>query len=83
MAQNNLGALYDVGQGVKQDYAQAMIWYRKAADQGDEVAQRNIGDLYANGHGVPTDEAQARIWYRKAAAGGDGTAKTWLAGHRG
>ena len=26
--------MYDNGQGVPQDYAQALTWYRKAADQG-------------------------------------------------
>ncbi len=28
-----------------QDYAEAMRWYRKAADQGDANAQANIGKL--------------------------------------
>ncbi len=34
-AQNNLGAMYAKGQGVPQDYAAAIVWYRKAAEQGD------------------------------------------------
>jgi len=29
--QYNLGALYDTGQGVVRDYAEARKWYRKAA----------------------------------------------------
>ena len=38
--QGNAAAKYELGvdvrqgQGVPQDYAQAVIWYRKAADQG-------------------------------------------------
>lgn len=32
--QSNLGILYDLGQGVKQDYVEAAKWYRKAAEQG-------------------------------------------------
>ena len=33
-AQYNLGLMYEQGQGVPQDYAAAVSWYRKAADQG-------------------------------------------------
>ena len=33
-AQFNLGLMYAKGQGVTQDYAEAVRWYRKAADQG-------------------------------------------------
>ena len=32
-AQYNLGVMYDTGQGVPQDYAAAVSWYRKAAEQ--------------------------------------------------
>ena len=32
-AQLYLGTMYDKGQGVPQDYAEAVKWYRKAADQ--------------------------------------------------
>ena len=45
-AQNNLGAMYDKGQGVPQDYNQAASWYRRAADQGDAEAQYNLGLMY-------------------------------------
>ena len=41
VAQFNLGLMYDKGQGVRQDYAQAVQWYRKAAEQGDAQAQYN------------------------------------------
>jgi TPR repeat protein len=46
--------------GVPQDYATAMSWYSKAAEQGDAVAhQYNLGIVYANGRGVPQDYATA------------------------
>ena len=32
VAQFNLGLMYDEGQGVPQDYAEAVKWYRKAAE---------------------------------------------------
>ena len=34
-AQNNLGLMYDAGQGVPQVNAEALKWYRLAAEQGD------------------------------------------------
>ncbi|BBP02250.1 tetratricopeptide repeat protein [Sulfuriferula nivalis] len=51
----------------KKDYAQAAMWYRKAADQGVANAQINLAMLYANGQGVAQDYAQAAVWYKKAA----------------
>ena len=46
------------GQGVPQDYAEAVTWYRKAAEQGDADAQYNLGVMYAKGQGVPQDYAR-------------------------
>ena len=42
-AQYDLGLMYAKGQGVPQDYAEAVKWFRKAADQGDASAQYNLG----------------------------------------
>ena len=39
--------MYDEGQGVPQDYAEAVKWYRMAADQGNADAQSNLGFMYA------------------------------------
>jgi TPR repeat protein len=66
VAQNNLGALYETGQGVAQDYAEAVKWFRKAADQGNAVAQNNLAILFDDGNGVARDYAEAARWYRKA-----------------
>jgi clan AA aspartic protease (TIGR02281 family) len=57
------------------DYAEAMRWFRKAAEQGDAQAQNEIGDMYMKGHGVPRDNAQAMRWFRKAADQGLAKAK--------
>ena len=75
VAEFELGVLYDNGQGVPQDYAQAASWYRKAADQGNAGAQYSLGLLYDDGRGVPQDYAQAASWYRKAADQGDAGAQ--------
>ena len=49
-AQCNLGNMYYLGQGVVQDYRQAVAWYQKAADQGIAQAQFVLGFMYAKGH---------------------------------
>ncbi len=51
-----------------QDYAKAVEWYRKAAEQGYADAQYNLGHMYDKGEGVTQDYAKAMGWYRKAAA---------------
>jgi TPR repeat protein len=56
---------------VPQDYAEAMKWFRKAADQGDTGAQSNLGFMYAKGQGVPEDYVEAMKWFRMAADQGD------------
>jgi hypothetical protein len=63
--------MYMTGQGVPQDYAQAVAWSRKAAEQGEPVSQANLGRMYAEGQGVPQDYEQALVWYRKAAEQGN------------
>lgn len=70
-AQFNLGVMYENGQGVRQDYVQAVQWYRKASEQGDAQAQFNLGGMYAEGRGVRQDLALAQEWYGKACQNGD------------
>lgn len=41
-AQYYLGVMYDNGNGVQQDRAQAVGWYRKAAELGHVGAQYNL-----------------------------------------
>ena len=77
-AQFNLGTMYENGQGVPQDYAEAVRWYRMAADQGDAYAQYKLGVMYADGRGVPQDDAEAVRWYRAAAEQGSAEAQTNL-----
>ena len=60
--------MYANGQGVAQDYAQAVAWYRKAADQGNADAQLNLGVMYANGRGVAQDAVSAYALYNLSAS---------------
>ena len=77
-AQFVLGYLYQVGQGVAQDFAVAAKWYHKTAEQGNAEAQYNLGVLYHYGWGVPQDHAEAAKWYRKAAEQGNAHAQNSL-----
>lgn len=74
-AQNNIGVLYEYGNGIKQNYAEAFKWYQKAADKGLALAQRNLGSLYENGTGVKLNYTAAIKWYQKAADQGDDVAQ--------
>ena len=61
-SQSRLGYMYYQGQGVPQDYAAALKWYRLAAAQGYARAQYSLGYMYANREGVPQDHVQAHKW---------------------
>ena len=78
-AQAMLGLMYANGRGVRQDYAEAVKWYRQAAAQGDADIQVLLGLMYELGEdGVRQDYAEAVKWYRQAAAQGDAKAQRSL-----
>jgi len=58
------------GNGVKQDYGEAVRWTRLAAEADHPVAQNNMGYLYENGYGVPADIDTATGWFKLSAAQG-------------
>jgi uncharacterized protein len=47
-------------------YAEAMPWFRKAADQGNDDAQLEMGWFHEHGRGVPQGYTEAMRWYRMA-----------------
>lgn len=51
LAQTDLGDLYLNGYGVESDYATAMAWYTKAADQNDSMGE--------------TTSAKCTIWVKR------------------
>jgi len=68
VAQFNLGAMYDSGYyDLPQNYAEALKWYLRAADQGSYSAQYYLAIMYAEGKGVRKNLAKAAKWYRKSA----------------
>jgi uncharacterized protein len=82
-AQINLGMMFEGGQGVPQDFKEAIRWYRLAADQGLIKAQEKLnllvnkaaeaqinfglGVVFETGQGVPQDFKEAIKWYQLAA----------------
>ena len=64
--------MYYNGQGIPQDYAEAMKWERLSAEQGYAPAQCTLGWMYHEGRGTPQDYAEAVKWTRLAAEQGFG-----------
>jgi hypothetical protein len=62
--------LYSSGRGVRQNFKQAVNWFRQSAEQGDALAQFHLGKMHADGTGVPQDYKLAEYWYRKSATQG-------------
>ncbi len=68
-AQHNVAVMFDDGRGVPENYALALKWYLRAADQGLADSQFMAGMIYAAGRGRPQDPAQAYCFLSLAAAG--------------
>ena len=77
-AQNNLGVMYDNGEGVAEDDAEAVEWYRKAAEQGDAKAQSNLGVKYRDGQGVAQNYVVAHMWLDLARTQGNQNALKYM-----
>jgi TPR repeat protein len=66
--------------GVLQDYAEAVRWYRLAAEQGYAQAQYYLGEMYRNAQGFTQDYSEAVKWYRLSAEQGYSQAQYSLGG---
>jgi TPR repeat protein len=71
-AQCDLGMIYAEGNGVSQDSATSVTWFRKAAEQDDANAQLRLGMSYLEGKGIEKNIDEAIKWLYKAAAHGPG-----------
>jgi TPR repeat protein len=78
-AEYELGSRYYYGQGEPKDYAEAIRWYQKSADQSYPTAELALGLIYHLGHGVRQDDAEAVCWYTKGANHGNTDAQNYLA----
>lgn len=69
-SQYGLAVMFELGQGVAQNYNEAARWYQLAADQHYAMASNNLAMLYEAGKGVPKDISIAVELYREAATQG-------------
>jgi len=76
-AQYSLGMMYATGEGVPQNYQQAVYWWQKAAERGKAAAQFDLGVMYANGEGVTQDFVQAHKWWNIASTNGHQKAREY------
>ncbi|WP_162266420.1 tetratricopeptide repeat protein [Paraglaciecola hydrolytica] len=79
LAQYQLGQIYALAQGIKQDQRLATKWYQQAAEQGHAQAQFELAYRYSKALGIKQDNAQALYWYQQAAEQGVSLAQYNLA----
>ncbi|HEX7044448.1 MAG TPA: tetratricopeptide repeat protein [Burkholderiales bacterium] len=80
-AQYYLGRMYEKGQGVRKNAAQARKWYTRAAEGGTAPAQYRVAVAHACGlGGLERDRAAAVAWLQRSAEGGYKRAQRVLAG---
>lgn len=77
-AQHVLGLKYLNGDGITQDFEQAIKWYTRAAERGNSYAQLRLAHCYRDGEGVAQDFEQAVKWYAKSAEQGNHYAQQYL-----
>ena len=75
-----IGRCYETGDGVGKDLAEAVKWYRMAAEQGHAQGMFELSKCYTFGFGVRKNRVTAGQWLRKAAEHGHVTAM-FLLGH--
>jgi TPR repeat protein len=73
-AQFLVGLAYHLGRGIAVDYAQAALWYGRAAAGGDSAAMSNLGVMRLLGQGERADEMEAYTWIQSAV----GMGHDWL-----
>lgn len=63
---NTIGDMYKHGYGCATNTEQAIEWYKRAAELGEEGAALSIAHIYAHGwHGVKKDPEEAKKWLTK------------------
>ena len=78
-AQEELGSLYFIGDGVPADKRKAFYWYEQAAAQGSHFGYSEMGFLYEFGYGVEPDIFKAAENYEIAAKLNNASAQSAMA----
>jgi hypothetical protein len=66
-ARNQIGYVYEAGDGVTKSPTEAAKWYQAGATQGHARCQFALGSLYEAGSGVKENWDEAARWYQKSA----------------
>lgn len=67
-SQGLLGAMYELGApGIKKNQKEAVKWYSKSAEAGDDVAQVRMGRMYYSGEYVKKDLKKAFELFKESA----------------
>ncbi|KAN0068661.1 hypothetical protein V8E54_013385 [Elaphomyces granulatus] len=61
-----IGMMYLRGEGVEQNFATAMIWFKRGVANGDALCQHETGLMYLHGYGVPQDAFKAAAYFKAA-----------------
>jgi len=69
-AMNNLGVLYDLGQGVEPDLGRALHWFAESAKTGHPSGMSNYGRMLEQGRGIEPNPEEAARWFDLAARQG-------------
>ncbi len=69
-AQVTLGLMYEQGEGVARNVAQAVQWFERAAQNGNATLRHDLAVKYFKGEGIPQDYAAAAKWWKLSAADG-------------
>jgi uncharacterized protein len=70
VAQYNIGVMHEWGNGVPQDNANALKWYKRSAERSNKDAQNNLGALYSKGEGTEQNFIEALKWFIISAESG-------------
>lgn len=76
--QYTVGLMLLRGDGISQNYGEAIKWFERAAKQNHSAAELNLGLLYKHGRGVLQDFSVAGQWFEKAARKGHAEAEYQL-----
>lgn len=74
-AMNNLGVLYDQGQGVEPDPGRAAHFFAQSANAGNPAGMSNYGRMLEQGRGISMNPSEAARWFDLAARKGQAEAQ--------
>ncbi|KNG81219.1 ubiquitin-protein ligase Sel1/Ubx2 [Aspergillus nomiae NRRL 13137] len=65
-AAGHIGLMYLRGEGVEQNFATALTWFRRGVTNGDSLCQHQMGLMYLHGYGVQQDAFRAASYFKSA-----------------